>query len=550
VTGPEPAATIVEVRLGAVLDAILGARLEKVSHEVALEVTAVIDSLGVPARAEVTVTAGSADADANGLLGVRVDGRRCRYPDELIRQVGEVVLGSYVIGGRQPNAIAEDVREKGEAAAVRLVAAACGEIVKLRASRLLGEAQATAYAEWLWATTELSRTDWPVDRLAAVLRPALDLWVPISDSARVASALESAGEDPSEDLIAALRPDRLDVEVRPELLRAMTETVDEEQVLTVPLVREQLYEELGLRFPACRFVPAGDLADLEIRFRINALRTAPVLGIPPGRVLVNETPDRLQYLDIQAAGTGNPANGMPASVADASHMDTLAAAGLTTWDTWEHLLLTLAATLRAHGHRLVDASVAQGELELVEAVFPALGRTARSVLTVVDLARIERALLRELVSVRDLRRILRAAIEWRDAAFTVQPRLRDAGDAEDRDLEAFVRAALARRLQQQHANAGTDTIVAYLLDPEIEALLLADAPLSEEDGDRIVEAVRNEVGGLPADAQLPVLLTTVRARAPVAAAISDAFPRLRVLAYEELVPRANVQPVERISLIG
>jgi type III secretion protein V len=111
-----------------------------------------------------------------------------------------------------------------------------------------------------------------------------------------------------------------------------------------------------------------------------------------------------------------------------------------------------------------------------------------------------------------------------------------------------VRSRMQLTLSQK-LSRGTDTVVAYLLDPKIEQLLVQELKTLPEDEeiDRILTAVRSELAGLPPTASRPVLLTSSRCRALVRAVVAMEFPRLLVVGHGELPLDTNVQPVARIS---
>jgi type III secretion protein V len=126
------------------------------------------------------------------------------------------------------------------------------------------------------------------------------------------------------------------------------------------------------------------------------------------------------------------------------------------------------------------------------------------------------------------------------------------GDAPS--LVSFVRAGLKREVGHKYAR-GTNTLVAYVLDAEIEALVSRqqkaptdDDILDERDFDRIAEAIQTEIALLPSTAEVPVILTTETARPRLRELMAAEFPRVSVVSYTELVSELNVQPVARISL--
>jgi type III secretion protein V len=123
-------------------------------------------------------------------------------------------------------------------------------------------------------------------------------------------------------------------------------------------------------------------------------------------------------------------------------------------------------------------------------------------------------------------------------------------------LGEFVRAGLKRQISGK-CSRETNTIVTYLLDHGVEELLSRSGSLESDaqvnssldkgQQDKILESIRQEVARLPPRAQLPLILTTRDVRAALRKAIAQEFPRIRVVAYQELMPGLNVQPVARIS---
>jgi type III secretion protein V len=123
-------------------------------------------------------------------------------------------------------------------------------------------------------------------------------------------------------------------------------------------------------------------------------------------------------------------------------------------------------------------------------------------------------------------------------------------------LTRFVRAGMKRQIGGKYSR-GTDTVVVYLMDPAIEEFVSNSAAmeqgaelnerLAEEQREPILEAVRREVRHLPPRAQVPCILTTGDIRHVLRETMALEFPRISVIAYEEILPSLNVQPVARIS---
>jgi flagellar biosynthesis protein FlhA len=330
-------------------------------------------------------------------------------------------------------------------------------------------------------------------------------------------------------------------------LRSLTEGATEDQAGVFATLHDEMFTELGLPLPRFTFVPDEDLGPRRMAFTVNHLRTPPMLGLPPGRALVNDTPERLRVLGVEATGVTSPGIEQLGALVDESAVPALQAAGLTTWDPLEHLLLVLAAALRANAHRLLDRRVVDTQLERLEQVFPALVTLARDAAPLDEMVGLLRALLAEQVSIANLRRILERLLDRTDPFMAAPPVGSATGNANRDDLVPFVRAALARQLQARHGH-GTGTVIVYLLDRTIEALFGPGTTPEDEQHDRVLRAIEAEFAALEPTTVRPALLTTEAVRPALRAALAQELPRLTVLAYGDLPPDASVQPVARISL--
>jgi flagellar biosynthesis component FlhA len=63
----------------------------------------------------------------------------------------------------------------------------------------------------------------------------------------------------------------------------------------------------------------------------------------------------------------------------------------------------------------------------------------------------------------------------------------------------------------------------------------------------LIAALDAELAALPVNARRPLILVRASARLAVRRAIVGTWPRMPVLAYEELDPAVNVQPVARLA---
>jgi flagellar biosynthesis component FlhA len=557
----------------------------------ALEVTLkdrlaeLIATLGIPGQVTVTISALKDAIPSGRFLRLFINGQVCRYPYELIRWVYSYVNQVHIEAGEKPSAIlallCDGLTNKSETnrsyhdGSVEFLTLTCLEIIKTQPAVLLGLPQVEAYTASLPEPTNGPYTaTWPPDpaSLLPVLRAVLDLRISIADQQTVANVLrEARGKSPAhvtEDLINALRPEVIEIQLKLEYLREITTASPENKSELFPFLRDGLFVELGITYTPFRFVPVEDLRPCSFSFKIGHLSTLPMSGLRSDQCLVNDTSDRLRLMNIEAHPTTNPANGQPNSLIDLRFQPQAEEAGLTTWNQIQYLILSFAAVLRKNSACFINCVVVQRQLDQLEQAFPALVKAATATFSLEQITRVLRGLVAEEISIRNLRLILERLLDYEESSREVSPTIainrkaiedfRNAGrDEETADLTAFVRAGMRRQLKHKYSR-GTDTIVVYLLDPKIEQtfserpLLEADKKrkksLDEGERGRILAAFRAEVDHLPPTAQTPVLLTVPEARPALREVIASEFPRVSVISYHDLPPDVNIQPVARISL--
>jgi type III secretion protein V len=313
----------------------------------------------------------------------------------------------------------------------------------------------------------------------------------------------------------------------------------------IPMMRDGLFYELGVRFPGLRV--RGNEGDLPPGSYIIMINEIPLVmgSVDKTKCLVNDTPDRLRLLGIDAEPAQNPANGNACGWISTEQRKLAEDAGLTTWDAPGYMVLHLSAVLRKNASEFVGIQETQNMLEQLEQAFPALVKeVVPKAVSPFQLTDILRRLVEEEISVRDLRNILQALAEW--------------GPVENDTvmLTEYVRGALKRYISHKYTR-GQSTLIVYLLDPQIEETVRSSVQhtssgsylaLEPEITQEILSAVRNEVGNLPPSAQQPVILTTMEIRRYFRKLVELEFPHLAVLSYQELSPEMNIQPIARISL--
>jgi len=314
----------------------------------------------------------------------------------------------------------------------------------------------------------------------------------------------------------------------------------------VPMLADGLFYELGVQFPALQLRAAPDLAPSSARIVINGVPEAEV-AVRPGCVMVNDSLAALAALGIAAKEEVNPVTGADCAWIAAHEAAAAVERGSTTWDPREFLILALSATLRRKAADFIGIDAARAMLAQIEPVFPQLvAETVPKTVPLFVLTDVLRRLVAELVSIRNLRRILMALADW--GRLEHDPLM----------LTEYVRAALQRQITHQ-LSRGTNRLVVFLLDPAIETMI-RDAIRHSATGSyveleparlkQIVDTIGETMATLPNGVQVPQILTLMEIRSCVRRLVATSMPWLHVVSYQELRPDTNIQPVGRISLDG
>jgi hypothetical protein len=556
-----------------------------IEHEIADAVQArlaeVAATLGIPttvtadlaASADATTPAGDAsgavgesgqiDGSATGGLVLHVDGVRCRYPVELPR------LARFALEGRlpdEPRLASPDpwLTEIGPPEdLVGVVATVCAEAVKLRPSVLLSDAASDAYlaaaAGDIGPPGSLQGgRSWVGGTLGAVLEQGLS----IADTARVGALLHSADgtsvHQASELMIAELSRHTAGILLDDEAARALGtgDFADPDDLLAQAAVG--LFEGTGVVFPRVSVEPPTGIPPGTFAIRVNDLVTLPTPLPPDDLVMVNDTAERIRLVVDSAQPAINPATDQPGAMVAATAREILDLAGYTTWDRAGYVILHLAACLRRRVGSIITQDLVLAQLEALEPGWPAVVRAARARLQPAELTGLIRALGRDGIAIRPLPVVLEriadlpaarlSSDKYAVVADPVQSPIRKPPTTPpDYDIdESFVRTGLGGYIADV-AGASTGCVVVYLLSPAIETLLV-DPTRSEADEDQILSAIAAELAELPPTARTPSLLTTRYARATLSRLLRTTFPRLRVLAHDDLPARVAVQPIARIAL--
>lgn len=308
-------------------------------------------------------------------------------------------------------------------------------------------------------------------------------------------------------------------------------------------IRRALYFDLGVPFPG-----------IQIRFneRLTAetyqivLSEVPVAQgrLRPKWLLVMEPEQSLTSLGVSFEKDKPFLPGVETLWVKESMGDLLTRAGLTVKTPAQVVTFHLSSVLRRNSAEFIGVQETRFLISAMEQRFPDLVKEALRVMPVQKIAEVLQRLVSEDISIRNLRTILEALVEW---------------GQKEKDtvlLTEYVRGALKRQISFKYSG-GRNVLPAYLLAPRVEEQVrgairqtsagsyLALDPAATK---KLVEGVKKSVGKLPTSGQRPVLLASMDIRRYVRRLIEPELGDLQVLSYQELTPEVDIQPLARIDL--
>lgn len=308
-------------------------------------------------------------------------------------------------------------------------------------------------------------------------------------------------------------------------------------------VRRALYLDLGVPFPG-----------IYLRFNQNLhsgayqilLQEVPMSdgAIRPGFLYVRETEENLALFNIPFEPVAKSPDRRPAYWVPFESQPKLVEAGIAFMEPPKLLSFHISLVLRRYAADFMGLQETKGLLTRMEAEYGELVREVQRVIPPQRIAEVLQRLVQEDISVRNLRLIFQALIEW-------APKEKDT-----LILAEYVRIAL-RRFISYKFSGGQNILVVYLLEPQAEETIrkairqtsggsfLALDPATSK---KLVEEIRAKVGPALQRERTPVLLTSMDIRRFLRKLVELDLPDLPVLSHQELTEEINIQPLGRISI--
>ncbi|WP_181705329.1 type III secretion system export apparatus subunit SctV [Chthonobacter rhizosphaerae] len=311
----------------------------------------------------------------------------------------------------------------------------------------------------------------------------------------------------------------------------------------VARVRRALYFDLGVPFPGVHLRLNDTLKPGEYRILVNEIPVA-TGAARPGWFIVRETEANLRMFNIPFERGDDFLPNVPSCWVSMKHLPLVERAGIQVMTLSTMLTYHLAHVLKSHASEFIGIQETMYLMNQMQKNFSELVREATRILPVITITDVLQRLVAEEISIRDMRTVLEALVEWGQR------------EKDPIVLTEHVRGALSRYITHKFSG-GQNVIPAYLLAKEIEdavrgavrqtsgASYLALAPDVHR---QLLAAMKTAIGEPNRHGLMPVVLAPMDIRRFMRKIIERDFPDIVVLSYQELSPAANIQPLDRIRL--
>ena len=306
--------------------------------------------------------------------------------------------------------------------------------------------------------------------------------------------------------------------------------------------RLQIYFRLGVSLPPIEVRRGDGLADNHYRIFVAEIPSADG-EVLLDHLLIFDDARNLELYGIPFVPNGELLPNMKANWVDKAHEAQLKRADVRYRNELETITYHAEFVFAKYVGNFIGIQEVRHMLTRLEAKYPDLVKEVQRVVPIQMIAELFKRLVQEFVSIRDLRAILSAMIEW---------------GAKEKDpvvLVEHIRIALSRQISHQYA-ARNNVLSGILLDGEIEetvrnAIRQTSAgsylSLSPEISKRIVQRTQEKALPVLSNGSPCCLITAMDVRRYIRRMIESELPELPVLSYQELANDITLQPVARVT---
>ena len=353
---------------------------------------------------------------------------------------------------------------------------------------------------------------------------------------------ESGEEDDAVDNISAIRPlDVLELEVGYGLVPMVDASQDGELLERIRSIRRQFAQKMGFLVPPIHIHDNLQLKPYEYNLLIRGARvggselTGQYLAMDSGAVTAR----------LPGPPTKEPVFGLPAVWIGSGDRDLAQVNGYTVVDSTTVVATHISEVIKRYSHELVGRQELQQLLDNVAASAPkVVEELIPGLLNLGTVLRVVKNLLKEEVSIRDMRSILETLADY--ASLSKDPDV----------LTEFVRQSLGRFIVDQY-KLEDDTLCLITLDREIEDTI-AEAIQPSDQGSylaiepntaqQIITTIRSMAERFNLSGAQPVLLASPSIRRHVRKMIERFVPHMAVLSHNEIPQNVKIQSLGVVSI--
>ncbi|WP_028579352.1 flagellar biosynthesis protein FlhA [Desulfogranum japonicum] len=346
---------------------------------------------------------------------------------------------------------------------------------------------------------------------------------------------------PEEDYERMLTVDLIELEVGYGLIPFVDASQDGELLTRIQSIRKQFAMTSGFIVPPVHIKDNLQLSPNQYTLSLKGVQITTAEMMPgyfmamdPG--MVTET--------IKGIPTMEPAFQLPALWITEDKREQAQIAGYTVVDCTTVMATHISEIIKQHAHELLGRQEAQNLIDNLAKTYPKLiEELVPNILSLGNIMRVLQNLLREGVSIRDLRTIMETMADY-------------APVTQDTDiLTEYVRHALSRSISAMHTMPDgsmqvitmdrkvEDAIQTAVQHREHGSYLALDPRTAQKILDRLSTLIAEYPGGMQ-----PVLLVIPQIRPHVRRLIERYFPTLAVLSHNEITTNINIQSVGTVTI--
>ncbi|MBN1403411.1 MAG: flagellar biosynthesis protein FlhA [Opitutales bacterium] len=300
-------------------------------------------------------------------------------------------------------------------------------------------------------------------------------------------------------------------------------------------VRRTFAREVGILIPPIAIRDNLELETNEYRFLIRGKEIARSSLVPNRWLAMNVSDSKVSLRGIP---TVEPVFNLDAVWIQEDEKKTAEVHGYTVVDPASVLITHLSEILRENSALMLEREDVQHLIDMVKAKNPTLiSELLPDLVNVGVIQRVLQNLLKERIPIKNLSIILETIADY--AGYTKNPD----------ELSEFVRRAIGMYFVQEYETE-PGVIHALTLEPRLEQMLAGRVKRTQFDcallmdpqlAQHIIAELNQRVKAIQDEGGSPVLVTTQELRLPFKRFFEPSFPRLSVLAYQEIPNKVQLQ---------